>query len=83
MQSQRLGLSGLGRWDWITTEVMMRKCLYCGEEIPEGTIGQYCDPAHKWLAARKREEARRQEKQYELPLNTRQTRMWGKSPRSA
>lgn len=33
----------------------MRKCLWCGEEVPPGNVGPFCDGTHKWSYNRKQE----------------------------
>ena len=32
---------------------MERACPYCSETVPEGTVGRFCSPEHKWLYERR------------------------------
>lgn len=64
---------------------MERKCPWCGEEVPEGTVGRFCSTEHKWLDAR-RDQPPTYEQQLVLDLvfpveRDRSTAVWGRSPR--
>lgn len=48
---------------------MERHCPYCGEEVPEGTVGRFCSNEHKWLHNRRLNEQQQEESQDQLAFN--------------